>query len=548
MKTILTMNFAYVRFKDGTSRALSQDQCDVIAILEASGTLRRRWRSALKLFREESKRIDFIFRIYHPVYLVRLDGKIISVDGMGIQERCIFQDSIGDDVALSTKAIFRPVFGADLCNWLTKWEETASATEEIRNGFALPPVVSKEEAKSIAEEVKSIHELNSETVQKLEDKIYRLNEEYNKVLLDLVKEEKSLLEDYDKKISLKSAEVEGLETYSEMKMIGELRANFDKKLESIKKQKAEIEQTRHKTLKSISGLESEKAKLISLKNSLSSKISSLNLKLKKIHEEMQRLKSSGNDPKAVSQQLVNLERTKREIDNLNRELESCVSRFNQISGEISKLTNSLDDLDRQLANLNEKERLLPSKMEEEVNKVRICFAGRRENLIKELMELTEEKERALAEIRAKERREKTKYNKELCRLQFLLSRTKEDLRASESIMLQGESDAEWELEVLLIPFYIYSIEGDLRIIEPQIHFAEGGKIVKSGGSCLVMGGCEHLQGNWDALSMLLFKAKESFNLISIENRRRIIAAAETLRSMRVINDFQLSYIRAVRSE
>jgi len=62
---------------------------------------------------------------------------------------------------------------------------------------------------------------------------------------------------------------------------------------------------------------------------------------------------------------------------------------------------------------------------------------------------------------------------------------------------------------------------------------------------LVMGGCEHLQGNWDALSVLLFKARERFNLISIENRSRIISAAESLRSMRVINDFQLSYIRAV---
>lgn len=54
-----------------------------------------------------------------------------------------------------------------------------------------------------------------------------------------------------------------------------------------------------------------------------------------------------------------------------------------------------------------------------------------------------------------------------------------------------------------------------------------------------------MQGNWDALSVLLFKARERFNLISIENRSRIISAAESLRSMRVINDFQLSYIRAV---
>jgi len=545
VKAILTMNFAYVRSRDGTIRALSQDQCDVIAILEASDTLRKRWRSALKLFREERKKVDFIFKIYHPVYLVRLEGKIIAVDGMGVQERCINQDSIGDDMALSTKSVFRPVFGVDLCKWLAEWEETTSETEEIRGGFALPPVITKEDAKRIAREVKSIHDLNLETVQKLENRISVMNEEYNKALLGLVEEEKSLLENYDKKISLKSAEIEGLETYSEMKMISELKANFDKKLESIKKQKAEIEQARHKTLKSISGLESEKAKLILLKNSLSSKISSLNLKLEKIHEEMQRLKPNGNDPKAVSQHLVDSEKTRREIDNLNRELESCVSRFNQISGEIAKMTDSLNDLDRQLANLNEKESLLPSKMEEEVNKVRNCFAGRRENLVKELMGLTEEKERALAEIRARERQERTKYNKELCRLQFLIAKAKEDLRALDSLMLQGEADAEWELEMMLIPFYVYSIEGDLRIIEPQIHFAEGGKVVKSGGACLVMGGCEHLQGNWDALSVLLFKARERFNLISIENRSRIISAAESLRSMRVINDFQLSYIRAV---
>ncbi|MEN3017162.1 MAG: hypothetical protein ABC585_04970 [Candidatus Methanosuratincola petrocarbonis] len=542
---ILTVNFAYIKFKDGTKGVLSPDQHDVIAILEASDTLRKKWRSVFKLFREERKRVDFISRIYYPVYLVRHEGKMIAVDGMGIQESSFNEDSLSDGMTLNSKTTFYPVFGTDLCSWIGELPEIASEIEEIRNGFALPPVISKEDAKKIAAEVKGIYGLNLETVKKLEKEISELNEKYNKVLLELIEEEKSLLEDYDKKISLKNAEIEGLETYSEMKMISELKANFSKKLESIKKQKAETEQIRHKTLKKISELQSEKAKLLSLKNSLSSKISSLNLRLARLHDEMQGLKSHGTDPKIISNNLINSEKIRREIDNLQRELESCVSRFNEIAGEISALTDSLNGLDGQLAKLNEKESLLPSKEEEEVNKVRTCFAGRRENLVKELMELAEEKELALTEIRTKEREAKAKHDKDLCRLQLLLTKSKEDLQALELRMFQDESDAKWELETLLIPFYVYSIEGDFRIIEPQIHVAEGGKIVKTGGTCLVRGGLDYLQGNWDSLSMILFKARESFNLLSLENRRRIIAAAESLRSMRVINDFQLSYIRAV---
>ncbi len=542
---ILTVNFAYIKFKDGTKGVLSPDQHDVIAILEASDTLRKKWRSVFKLFREERKRVDFISRIYYPVYLVRHEGKMIAVDGMGIQESSFNEDSLSDGMTLNSKTTFYPVFGADLCSWIGELPEIASEIEEIRNGFALPPVISKEDAKKIAAEVKGIYGLNLETVKKLEKEISELNEKYNKVLLELIEEEKSLLEDYDKKISLKNAEIEGLETYSEMKMISELKANFSKKLESIKKQKAETEQIRHKTLKKISELQSEKAKLLSLKNSLSSKISSLNLRLARLHDEMQGLKSHGTDPKIISNNLINSEKIRREIDNLQRELESCVSRFNEIAGEISALTDSLNGLDGQLAKLNEKESLLPSKEEEEVNKVRTCFAGRRENLVKELMELAEEKELALTEIRTKEREAKAKHDKDLCRLQLLLTKSKEDLQALELRMFQDESDTKWELETLLIPFYVYSIEGDFRIIEPQIHVAEGGKIVKTGGTCLVRGGLDYLQGNWDSLSMILFKARESFNLLSLENRRRIIAAAESLRSMRVINDFQLSYIRAV---
>ncbi|MEM2124874.1 MAG: hypothetical protein QXQ53_00580 [Candidatus Methanosuratincola sp.] len=545
---ILTMNFAYVRFKDGMSRALSPDQYDVIAILEASDSLRKKWRSALKLFREEKKRIDFIFRIYYPVYLVRLEGRIVAVDGLGVQESQFNEDSLADGMMLSSKTVFEPVFGTDLCNWLGEWHEMASEAEEIRNGFALPPTISKEGAKKAATELIRIHDFNLETVKKIEDKISELNEEYNKALLGLVEEQKALLENFDKKISLKSTEIEGLETYSEMKMIRELKTNFSKKLESIKKQKAEVEQTRHKTAERISELEGEKAKLLSLKNSLSSKIASLSLRLERLRDEKQRLNSQGNSPKMISENLINSEKIRREIDNLQRELESCVSKFNQISGEISTLTESLNGLDKQLETLKEKERLLPSKEEEEVNKVHLCFAGRRENLVKELMELTEEKERRLTEIKTRERQEKAKHNNELRRLQFLLAKSKNDFQAVESIMLQDEEEAKWELEILYIPFYVYSIEGDFRILEPQILIEEGGKIAKSGGTCLVSGGLEHLQGNWDALSLLLFKAKDSFNLLSLQNRSRIISAAESLRSMRVINDFQLSYIRAVETK
>lgn len=545
---ILTMNFAYVRFKDGMSRALSPDQYDVIAILEASDSLRKRWRSVLKLFREEKKRIEFIFRIYYPVYLVRLEGKIVAVDGLGVHENHFSEDSLADGMMLSSKTVFEPVFGTDLCNWLGEWHDMASEVEEIRNGFALPPMISKEDAKNVALEVKRIHDFNLKTVKKIEGKISELNEQYNKVLLGLVEEQKAFLENFDKKISLKSTEIEGLETYSEMNMIRELKTNYSKKLESIKKQKAEVEQMRHKTAEKISELQSEKAKLLSLKNSLSSKIASLSLRLEKLHDEKQRLNSQGDNPKVISENIINSEKVRRELDNLQRGLESCVSKFNQISSEVSMLNESLNGLDRQLETLNEKERLLPSKEEEEVNKVRMCFAGRRENLVKELMELTEEKEKGLTEIKTRERQERAKHNNELRRLQFLLAKSKEDFQAVESIMLQDEVEAEWELETLYIPFYVYSIEGDFRILEPQILIEEGGKIVKSGGTCLVRGGLEHLQANWDALSLLLFKARDNFNLLSLQNRRRIISAAESLRSMRVINDFQLSYIRAVETK
>lgn len=545
---ILTINFAYLRLKDGTSRALSQDQSDAIAILEASDALRKRWSGLLKIFREERRRIDFIFRIYYPVYLVRHEGKMVAVDGMGLQESYFNEDRLEDGMTLYSRVAFRPVFGANLCNWLERWPEAVSKIEEIRNGFALPPEISKEEAENIAIHVKRVYDLNLETVKKLENEISEMNEVYNKDLLGIYEEQKTLLDNFDKKISLKSAEIEGLETYSEMKMIKEVKANFVKKLESIKKQKAETEKMKHETLKKISELEDEKSELLSLKSSTQSKISSLNLRLEKLNDEFQKFKSLGSDPKAIRNNLIDSGKTRRELESLQKDLEGCASRFNQISKEISRLKDGLDGLERQLANLNEKESLLSSKQEEEVNEIRFCFASRRGNLVKELLELTEEKEKALTEIKTRERQIRAKFKKDICRLHFLLDKSREDLKALESILIDSEKDAEWKLEMLLIPFYVYSIDGNSKIIEPQIHIKVGGKVERSGGTCLVQRGLDYLQSNWDVLSTLLFKAKQSFNLLSFENRKRIILAAESLRSMRVINDLQLSYIRAVEAK
>lgn len=544
---IITMNFAYLRFKDGASRTLSPDQCDVVAILEASNLLGKRWRSVLKLFKEE-KRIDSIFRVYYPIYLVRIQGKIIAVDGIGIQETRFNEDGLFEGAILNTRTVFQPVFGTDLCNWLGEWHETSSEAEEIRNGFAISPVLSKDEATNAATEVMMIHDSDLQVIEKIEKEISALNDQYNRAQLELTERQKALLDEFDRKISLKGTEIEGLETYSEMKTIEELKANFGKKLESIRSRKMEIERRRKEITGRISELEKEKEKLLSRKEALSRRASALNRRLESLLGEREKLNAGGAGPKMINENITNAEKISREVDKLQREIEGCVSRFNKVVAEIGILTESFKELERELATLNEKERLLPSKEEEEVDKVHRCFSGRREILVKELMELTEEKERGMMELRAEEKQERIRYSDKLRRLQFLLAKAKEDYQAARSIMIQDEDGEEWETEMIQIPFYVYISDGEFRTIEPQIIIGEHGKVVKSGGTCLVQGGGEYLQANWDALAVLLFKARDSFNLLSLENRRRIIAAAESLRSMGVINNFQLSYIMAVETK
>ncbi len=544
---IITMNFAYLRFKDSASRALSPDQCDVVAILKASNLFGKRWRSVLKLFKEE-KRIDSIFRVYYPIYLVRIQGKIIAVDGIGIQETRFNEDGLFEGAILNTRTVFQPVFGTDLCNWLGEWHETSSEAEEIRNGFAISPVLSKDEATNAATEVMMIHDSDLQVIEKIEKEISALNDQYNRAQLELTERQKALLDEFDRKISLKGTEIEGLETYSEMKTIEELKANFGKKLESIRSRKMEIERRRKEITGRISELEKEKEKLLSRKEALSRRASALNRRLESLLGEREKLNAGGAGPKMINENITNAEKISREVDKLQREIEGCVSRFNKVVAEIGILTESFKELERELATLNEKERLLPSKEEEEVDKVHRCFSGRREILVKELMELTEEKERGMMELRAEEKQERIRYSDKLRRLQFLLAKAKEDYQAARSIMIQDEDGEEWETEMIQIPFYVYISDGEFRTIEPQIIIGEHGKVVKSGGTCLVQGGGEYLQANWDALAVLLFKARDSFNLLSLENRRRIIAAAESLRSMGVINNFQLSYIMAVETK
>ncbi|MDI9644029.1 MAG: hypothetical protein QFX35_02275 [Candidatus Verstraetearchaeota archaeon] len=539
--TIFLLNFAYAKDKDGITRALTPDLSDVIAILEASGALRRRWTSALKVFREEGRRTDFIFRIYYPLYLVRCEGHIIPVDGLGMNQTYLYEDSLSEE-GLVSKMYVLPILGTDLCPWLRTWNENSSSVEGVRNGIALPPAVSKEDAQKIALRIKNILDSNRGVIGLLEKELASLNDRHNKVQLELAEEYRSILEDFDKKISLKNLEIEGIETYKERAVAKELKMNFAKRREELRQEREVLERKAADLRTKVNELEAEKEKILSQKKSISKRIDRLREAIEKNKVEVL---EAGDLPSKVNESVRSREKHSRELWKLSNGLEGCVKRFNEISTEIGRLRDEANRTDEEIKTILEKERLLPAKEEDELNNLHKCFTGRREALVRQLLNLSEEKERGLIEIRAQEANERLKFERERQYLEFILCKVKSDCWNIESFMLNDEGESKEEVSLLQIPFYLFSTEGKFDAVEPQIFFSEKGKVESVRATSLVRNGLRYIEGNWELLSTMLFKARETFDLLSPENRNRIITAAECLRTMRVINDFQLSYVRAV---
>ena len=79
------INFAFLQRKDGTKKALPPEAGDALVLLQAFNVLGKKWRSVFRLFLEDKSKIEFVYKMYYPIYLIREGDAVVAVDAMMLQ-------------------------------------------------------------------------------------------------------------------------------------------------------------------------------------------------------------------------------------------------------------------------------------------------------------------------------------------------------------------------------------------------------------------------------------------------------------------------------
>ncbi|MGC8937175.1 MAG: hypothetical protein ACP5KV_07445 [Candidatus Methanomethylicaceae archaeon] len=204
-----------------------------------------------------------------------------------------------------------------------------------------------------------------------------------------------------------------------------------------------------------------------------------------------------------------------------------------------RISKRVEEIQTTISRLAEEEKLLPSKIDLEMRKARDEFVRKREELIKELNSMRAEHEKVICELRTKENKLKYDLKKIKDHYENLVKRLEEQLSKLNSYMWE-DLEMNNDVELLYIPYYLTQKNEKAVLIEPPIVLSGRKKIedLKETGLGLRRELVEAVLGSWEIISVILFEAKEVFDILSPRNRYRIIEGTRILKEIGAINRLQ----------
>lgn len=263
------MSFAFIKDEDGAIKALPSESADVLALLEAHGILGKRWRSLVRFIREEKKKIDFVVKLYYPIFLISEGDRIAFLDGLALNMMriCDYLKVQGDRDCCDTRTTDFPIIDVNKYPSLSQ-ARLISCEREINDGYAVPPSFEKKAIASIAESFFSTYNNSKRRIAEIKEDLEMVENRFKEeaLALDLwLKEGQKAL---DEKIAEKNTEIEKIGKKANEEALMILRKEFQLKNLEIKKKKEELQNSLGKMR---SELYATRAKVIDLQKKMGTK-------------------------------------------------------------------------------------------------------------------------------------------------------------------------------------------------------------------------------------------------------------------------------------
>jgi len=528
---LYVMNFAFY-VKDGEKkRALSPMAGDVLALMEALDILRGRWRNTVRFFFEDEtqKRINFVYKLYYPILLVREGDNVIPIDGMNLHKMRV-NDYLKTDrgyEVMNVRVYELPVVeegeGFRLSEWII-----ASAKGEIDDGFALPPALQEHEARDAAHEFLRLLRRTEERATRIRAEIAGAEGEFKEALRQKSEDYARIESAYEEKIRRKRDEIEGL-IADEERIITESRREGVRVVAELSGECRRLSDDIATLRKEIAALNEKYAECERRWDEARKELDRSEARFKEIVEKAGAERGAGQDRSAVQ-----VEEALRGIEGLRKKVEALREEGDGMRERREQLARRLADLERELPSWQERERLITVREDLEAKRVRGDLARKRESLPRELLDLISERNRALLELKTNESRIKREYEREIGRMKLSLEAVEAELKRNRDVLIRDDRIA--GIETLYIPFYLVSSRERLSVVEPPI-VIRGGRAEESKGTGIIGAALRHIEGDWTTLSTLE-EAREIFNVLSEGNRDRVLKGIEELEEIGALGRIQ----------
>jgi regulator of replication initiation timing len=533
------MNFAFYVKKDGIRRALPSSAGDTLALLETFGILGKRLGSMINFFSgKDLKRVDFVYKLYYPIFLVKCGEHVVPIDGMALSRVRIDEHSETDggyelfgvrvfDFPLVKEAEFK------ISEWIM-----ATTEEEIEDGYAMAPVMDGDEAIKIAKEFTRIHHETVRYREKVKSQLNSIEEHLKDELEQIIEEYNHLHAEYDGKVTQKNTEIEGLLTGTEESMIKELEAEIKKERETLREGHGNLNRVLKESQDELRTIDSRLQDCDSKRNTWDEEIQKVEKRLKALIAKKAKVEEGRESFDGLKGTVGELEEAKKTFEQLKMDLNGLVEESEKLKTDQSKLRKKVEELQVELDRTSEKERLIPSREDMKRRGINESFAERRRILIQGLNELLSEKERRMLEIRAKENKLRRENERDRKSFNVIFEALDGELKRLKELLWSNGEMLENKAEILHIPFYLISTDKKLHILEPPL-LIRGYKRVEHQKRMRGIGGALSLiEGDWNTLSVLIYEARETFNLLNEKNRGRILRGIESLKKIKAISRTQ----------
>lgn len=534
--TMRIMNFGFIVEKEGRLRALPSTAGDVLAVLEAMGILAKRWKS-LSGFMSEDKleKIDLLLKIYYPIYLVREGKYVIPVDGMGIHEVRVeeFSEIRNKYAVHHTKTYNFPLIGNGK---LEKWIRSA-VEGQIQDGYAIPQALTREEAIFISKEVIRIYLKLKEYLDKLRSSLESYDKKLREDLEKIFQERRGIEERYEKGIAEKNLQIESLLIDSEKHALRKIEEEFKKRAESLRNERKGLEELVKSLTVELKSIDDKMDKIKGEISQIRKEIARIETKKERLMLEKKKVEESRAKFDNIKSILKDLEDCEKMIEVYKRNEESSLRSLSELQEKRNRILKRAEEVRKTISRLVDEEKILPSRRDLELRKAREEFTEKRNEMIKGLNALLAERDNALWNLRARENKLKFEYKRfrEFSEEKIRVLEeelTKLDAYIWKNVELGGD------VELLYIPYYITYKNERLVLIEPPIVVKGLKKIEDFKDIGVRRELIEAILESWDVISVILFDAKEVFDVLSTKNKSRILEGINFLKEVGAIDRFQ----------